>query len=110
MDRDQLQQLVLALVQNGADAIGGETGSVTLRCHEIEPERLLEHSEVYTNRLPRGRSVVIEVEDTGRGLDNRSRKRIFDLFFSTHGAGRGLGLATVMGNCSTTPRRALCTE
>ena len=109
IDPEQLRQLILALVQNGADSIGSHPGRVLIRCHELEPQEALAHTEVYTNRLPRGRAVVIEVHDTGRGLDQRSRKRIFDPFFNAHGAGKGLGLATVLGIVRR-HRGALCVQ
>ena len=73
--------------------MGSRPGQVRLRCTEVDPDAILQEAEVYTNRLPRGPAVLIEVQDTGRGLDKRSQSRIFDPFFSSHGAGRGLGLA-----------------
>ena len=39
----------------------------------------------------------MSVEDTGTGMDAESLVKIFDPFFTTKVAGRGLGLATVMG-------------
>jgi CheY-like chemotaxis protein len=47
--------------------------------------------------LPRGAWVGLEVEDTGRGLDDTSLARAFDPFFSTKRPGRGMGLAASLG-------------
>jgi signal transduction histidine kinase len=43
----------------------------------------------------RGSMVVLEIIDTGRGMDEATRKRMFQAFFSTRSGGSGLGLPTV---------------
>ena len=78
-NRGQLSQLVMNLVTNAAEAIGDHTGDVTLRTQA------------------EGETVRLEISDTGGGMDEQTRERIFDPFFSTKGPGRGLGLAAVQG-------------
>jgi len=78
----QLTQLVINLVANAAEAIGENDGQVTVRTRRVEGEPA---------------TVQLAVSDTGRGMDRTTRERIFDPFFSTKGAGRGLGLAAVRG-------------
>jgi PAS domain S-box-containing protein len=79
-DANQVQQLVLNLVTNAAEAIGEETGAIAIR----------------TAGGPNN-TVVLEVSDTGCGMDSETRSRIFDPFFTTKFTGRGLGLAAVAG-------------
>src|SRR6185312_5934233 len=44
-----------------------------------------------------GRWVLVEVEDTGVGMDEATRGRVFEPFFSTKEHGHGLGLASCLG-------------
>ena len=64
-----------------AEAVGERPGSVT----------------VQTNRSDSPATVWLVVSDSGVGMDEKTRERIFDPFFSTKGPGRGLGLAAVQG-------------
>ena len=90
-DPGQIQQLVMNIIINGAEAIPeGAGGSVTIvtRALELGPG----HAE-----LAPGRYVAFEVTDNGSGMDPATKARIFDPFFTTKFTGRGLGLAAVLG-------------
>jgi signal transduction histidine kinase len=81
VDASQIKQVLINLVQNAADSIG-RTGTITLRAR---PDHLrLNGSDSLV--------VILEVEDTGRGIPPEVEKRIFDPFFSTKDNGTGLGL------------------
>jgi PAS domain S-box-containing protein len=87
-DRGQMRQVFMNLVINAAEAIGGNTGRITVRTGVLNqvPEG-----------LPPGTYVYLEVRDTGCGMDHVTKSKIFDPFFSTKFTGRGLGLAAVSG-------------
>ena len=96
-DATQIQQLVMNLVINGAEAIGDQNGSVrvTTGLQQVD-EDWLAASELAEEIGP-GEYIAIEVQDTGCGMDEETRKRIFDPFFTTKFTGRGLGLAAATG-------------
>ncbi len=87
-DSGQLSQVILNLITNASDALGDEVGSVTLRTDALE----METSEGGDVAL----FVIIEVADSGCGMDAETKERIFDPFYTTKFTGRGLGLANVM--------------
>jgi two-component system cell cycle sensor histidine kinase/response regulator CckA len=96
-DRAQLQQLVMNLVINGAEAIGDAPGTLTVR---VRTERFTERREQSrTEGFPivTGDYVRIDVTDTGAGMDAETRSRIFEPFFTTKFLGRGLGLSAALG-------------
>jgi CheY-like chemotaxis protein len=97
IDRAQFQQLVMNLVINGAEAIEESSGTVTVTTYETELDAA-EASRRFPNELmPPGPYAVMEVRDTGAGMDPATQAKIFDPFFTTKFTGRGLGLAAVMG-------------
>ena len=96
-DVGQLQQLVLNLVLNGAEAIGDQKGevSVRVRVREVGEAELVERFVGFS--LPPHRYTEIVVSDTGAGMDDATLQKIFDPFFTTKFLGRGLGLAAALG-------------
>jgi two-component system, cell cycle sensor histidine kinase and response regulator CckA len=95
-DRAQIEQVILNLVINAADAmpLGGK---LTLSAANV----LLNESRLdHVSAQPESRSFVrLIVSDTGVGMSPEIKARIFDPFFTTkeRGKGTGLGLATVYG-------------
>jgi PAS domain S-box-containing protein len=96
-DPVQLGEVVTTLIRNASDALGGEAGRIQVRTSA----RTLDASElapfVGGDLVAPGRFVLLEVSDSGCGMDAATQARIFDPFFSTHVAGRGLGLSASLG-------------
>jgi len=96
-DTGQFQQLIMNLVINGAEAVGGGNGTVTISTGLTDVSAQYIAGMTYAADLKPGRYVSIEVRDTGCGMDAATLARIFDPFFTTKFTGRGLGLAAVLG-------------
>jgi nitrogen-specific signal transduction histidine kinase/ActR/RegA family two-component response regulator len=92
-DASQIQQIIMNLVINAAEAIGeGNPGVVTVRIGEERLDRANPEEQ-----LEPGIYAALEVTDTGCGMSEEVQARIFDPFFTTKFTGRGLGLAAVIG-------------
>ncbi len=92
-DPSQLEQVILNLAVNARDAMptGGRIVLRTRTAVSLDPRALI------TADAAPGPFVVLEVEDTGTGMDETTRQHIFEPFFTTKALGTGLGLSTVYG-------------
>lgn len=92
----QVRQVLMNLVINGAEAIDGAgIVSITTELRELSATDM-QNMQIGANQPP-GRYAALIVQDTGHGMDELTKTRIFDPFFSTRFTGRGLGLAAVNG-------------
>ncbi|MBT9582859.1 response regulator [bacterium] len=95
-DPGLLQQIIVNLVMNAAEAIGADQGSITLSTGK----QSLDRDFLSTNSMPQaepGLYAWLACRDSGPGLAGSLLARIFDPFFSTKADGRGLGLSSVLG-------------
>lgn len=96
-DATQLRQVAMNLIINASEAIGGQSGAITVRTGTVACDRAYLAKTYLDENLPEGTYVFLEVADTGCGMSEATRARIFDPFFTTKFTGRGLGLAAVLG-------------
>ena len=95
-DGTQIRQIIMNLITNASDALGDATGTIGLRTgHTLRPP-MMSRENFLPEQCPGG-YVFIEVKDSGCGMDEQTRSKIFDPFFSTKFTGRGLGLAATLG-------------
>lgn len=88
LDRRWITQVILDLAFNGREAML-HGGTLWLRTRVAdEPLRALYGATQVT-----GPAMVLEIEDSGRGMDEATRERLFEPFFSTKRFGQGSGLA-----------------
>jgi PAS domain S-box-containing protein len=97
-DPTQLNQILINLSNNAADAIGNEDGILNVSLKNVEIPR---HNPELN--LEPGRYVKISIRDTGDGISADTMERIFDPYFTTKevGRGTGMGLTVVHGIVET---------
>jgi CheY-like chemotaxis protein len=96
-DPTQVRQVIMNLVINAAESLSEGSGVMRLATGIVS----LATEELAGLSLGDGRAagnyVYFEVCDTGCGMTDEIKSKIFDPFFSTKDKGRGLGLAAVLG-------------
>lgn len=92
IDRGQVEQVLLNLLVNAQQAMpGGGDLRIRTRQTQVLP------GDDWCSRVIPGTYAVLEVEDTGTGMDAETLARIFEPFFTTKEPGTGLGLASAYG-------------
>ncbi len=97
-DGAHLTQILINLITNAAEAVGERAGEVAVTLEVVPGTGIGELQLLPVGWEPRaGEYACLSITDTGCGIDPENLDRIFDPFFSTKFAGRGLGLAVVSG-------------
>ncbi len=95
VDQVQFEQVIINLAVNARDAMP-DGGVLTIKSSTVHLENAVNSS---VDTIPAGSYILIEISDTGQGIEISDIAKIFEPFFSTKGsgAGTGLGLSTVYG-------------
>jgi PAS domain S-box-containing protein len=95
-DVTQMRQVIMNLITNASDALGDRVGSIRVRTGTQYADDTL--PDLYGPvPLVAGNYAFLEVADDGCGMNEETRARLFEPFFTTRFTGRGLGLSAVQG-------------
>lgn len=96
-DPGQLQQIIMNLITNAAEAIGEREGTISIETGiAYYDAAYLRRSRTEEKPMP-GHFVHIEVKDSGCGMNEETLQRLFDPFYTTKFMGRGLGMSAILG-------------
>ena len=110
-DEGQIRQVVINLITNAAEAVDEKQGKIDKNKGGIDKEQgeikvsLVKvmvmadqpEKDYIGEAIPPGEYACLEVTDNGRGMDEETKWRIFEPFYTTKFPGRGLGMSAVLG-------------
>ena len=96
-DASQIQQVIMNLLINAAEAVDGKNGTVEITTGAQYCDRSLISKSLLPEKPEPQDMAFIRVKDDGCGMEGDTVNRIFDPFFSTKFVGRGLGMSVVHG-------------
>ena len=88
----QIRQILMNLIINASEAIGAKDGVIRIATSRVSAENVASYNPTGPHA---GDYLRLEVSDTGCGITSSATAKIFDPFYSTKFAGRGMGLAVV---------------
>jgi two-component system cell cycle sensor histidine kinase/response regulator CckA len=96
-DATQMRQVIMNLIINASEAIGGQSGHLTVSTGMMDCDADYLREPWLDDDLEPGHYVYLEVADTGCGIAPGELGKVFDPFYSTKFTGRGLGMSAVLG-------------
>jgi len=96
-DDNQLRQVVMNLIINASEAIGDAQGEVRISLARTEIREGQFEKDHLDLPIAPGSYVCLEVADNGSGMDDETKQRLFEPFYTTKFSGRGLGMSATLG-------------
>ena len=96
-DASQLRQVVMNLIINASESIGEAQGNIHVSLAKTAVIAGQTESDHLGKVITPGHYVCIKVSDTGCGMNDETKLRIFDPFYTTKITGHGLGMSAVLG-------------
>ena len=96
-DASQIRQVVMNLIINAAEAIGDADGEIGVKLAKAEIKAEQTEKDHLGLMIQAGGYICFEVTDDGCGMNDDTRRKIFEPFYTTKFTGRGLGMSAVLG-------------
>jgi len=96
-DDNQIRQVVMNLIINASEAIGDAQGEIRISLARAEIREGQSEKDHLDLPIPPGIYVCLEVDDNGSGMDDETKQRLFEPFYTTKFSGRGLGMSATLG-------------
>lgn len=96
-DDNQIRQVVMNLIINASEAIGDAQGEIRISLARAEIREGQSDRDHLDLPIPPGTYVCLEVHDNGSGMDDETKQRLFEPFYTTKFSGRGLGMSATLG-------------
>ncbi len=92
----KMRQLLLILMNNASESIGRNVGTITVSVKYVGEISKKERNTYYSHTELDRKYICVKTTDTGKGIEPDVLPHIYKPFYSTKGAGRGLGLPTMI--------------
>lgn len=96
-DDNQIRQVVMNLIINASEAIGEAQGEIRISLARAEIREGQSDKDHLDLTIAPGTYVCLEVHDNGSGMDDETKQRLFEPFYTTKFSGRGLGMSATLG-------------